>query len=236
MIKKSKAIPVIILTMLLLSACDNSSNSSSQSGNLNTQTDIAPENTINEGVEKINTKAPTETEVEPISVEIEEIERNCIVLDDFNPEERRWFVVNDTVMGGQSSSTINHTDGTLNFSGTIVTDGGGFASIRRSLESGALDGYSSAIIRFKSDGRGYALTFRDRGGRSITHRQFLGKEVSDQWVEEEVFFAELIPTFFGQPTNADPFNISEAREMGIILNEAVDGPFAIEIDSIKACE
>lgn len=48
-----------------------------------------------------------------------------------------WYVLNDTVMGGQSSSTICATaGGGLLFSGLINLNGGGFASCRTLINSG----------------------------------------------------------------------------------------------------
>ena len=44
-----------------------------------------------------------------------------------------WFRVNDVIMGGKSISELStDSDGRLVFSGTINTDGGGFASMRTS--------------------------------------------------------------------------------------------------------
>merc|ERR1719491_2337663 len=46
-------------------------------------------------------------------------------------EESRWYVQNDGVMGGKSKGDIQFIDTMLQFSGNIVTQGGGFTSVRR---------------------------------------------------------------------------------------------------------
>ena len=47
-----------------------------------------------------------------------------------------WYCVNDTVMGGRSSSTIERAeDGGLMFSGVINLNGGGFASCRTAVDA-----------------------------------------------------------------------------------------------------
>ena len=47
----------------------------------------------------------------------------------------RWYVLNDVVMGGRSTSGVNVTeDGSLKFSGEISLVGGGFASCRTLID------------------------------------------------------------------------------------------------------
>jgi hypothetical protein len=47
------------------------------------------------------------------------------------PQPLQWYCLNDTVMGGKSSSQLESTgNGALCFAGCINTDGGGFASCR----------------------------------------------------------------------------------------------------------
>ena len=50
---------------------------------------------------------------------------------------QHWYVVNDTVMGGQSSSSVSAEVGSggLVFQGCISLEGGGFASTRTRIDS-----------------------------------------------------------------------------------------------------
>mmetsp|Transcript_10114 Transcript_10114/g.16559 ORF Transcript_10114/g.16559 Transcript_10114/m.16559 type:complete len:246 (-) Transcript_10114:283-1020(-) len=61
-----------------------------------------------------------------------------------------WYCLNDIVMGGRSSSCLKRTEsGSLHFSGTIDTNGGGFASCRT----------APLPIRVPSEAKGFRLKF-----------------------------------------------------------------------------
>jgi NADH dehydrogenase [ubiquinone] 1 alpha subcomplex assembly factor 1 len=45
-------------------------------------------------------------------------------------DEPEWQVVNDGVMGGRSAGYVAVAEGRLRFTGTLVTQGGGFTSVR----------------------------------------------------------------------------------------------------------
>lgn len=47
-----------------------------------------------------------------------------------HPAQANWTVVNDGVMGGRSAGFVDVKDGTLRFTGTLVTQGGGFTLVR----------------------------------------------------------------------------------------------------------
>lgn len=61
-----------------------------------------------------------------------------------------WYCLNDVVMGGQSTSSIERTDdGTLCFHGTINTHGGGFASCRTGDMGGGMEIPDATGVRIK---------------------------------------------------------------------------------------
>eukprot|EP00928_Gymnodinium_smaydae_P007819 TRINITY_DN1279_c0_g2_i3.p1 TRINITY_DN1279_c0_g2~~TRINITY_DN1279_c0_g2_i3.p1 ORF type:complete len:756 (+),score=115.66 TRINITY_DN1279_c0_g2_i3:69-2336(+) len=63
-----------------------------------------------------------------------------------------WYVQVDGVMGGRSSGQVDFTNDSMIFSGNIVVDGGGFASVRKRF-GGAKDfsGYSGIHVVFESE-------------------------------------------------------------------------------------
>lgn len=75
-------------------------------------------------------------------------------------EEAEWFVVNDGVMGGRSAGFVNVEEGTLRFTGTLVTRGGGFTSVRarRVVD---LTGEAGLELRVRGDGRQYEVEVDD---------------------------------------------------------------------------
>ncbi len=152
-----------------------------------------------------------------------------------------WVVVNDGVMGGRSNGTIEFTDSAMQFTGDVVTAGGGFTSVRLQLTGDELTDSGYLALRLRSDERTYGLTLKDSaqtGRRSITHGANLtidGPADGDGWRTATLSYDELSPSVFGQPLDAPAFNPGEAVEIGIIIADGTDGRFKLEVDWIDAC-
>jgi len=160
------------------------------------------------------------------------------IADFSDPQEpERWRVMNDDVMGGRSEGDAAFNDGRMTFFGDINTDGGGFSSIRRPLEPGALAGAAGVRLRVKADGRPYRVTVRD-GSRirrgEVQFRVPIDAPAAEGWQDVAVAFADLEPMFHGDVVDAEPFNPAAAAEIGLILNDTVDGPFRLEVAWIAA--
>ena len=74
-------------------------------------------------------------------------------------EDQPWVVVNDGVMGGRSQGAITTETNRMKFTGNIVTDGGGFSSVRRLLNDG-LDESDRLQLRLRTDERRYEVLYR----------------------------------------------------------------------------
>lgn len=82
---------------------------------------------------------------------------------DASPPPIRFFCINDEVMGGKSSSSLSLSDSktSLVFSGTINTNGGGFASCRTlgdEVPIGLSDSVSMLLIDVTGDGQLHKVT------------------------------------------------------------------------------
>lgn len=80
-------------------------------------------------------------------------------------EARRWYAVNDGVMGGESKSGFHVAEGEGRFVGeTSLANGGGFASIRREPTAfePSLAGVDGVALRVHGDGRTYQLRLKSR--------------------------------------------------------------------------
>ena len=62
-----------------------------------------------------------------------------------------WQVVNDCVMGGRSESSFVNQNEQLRFSGTLNTNGGGFASLRSGSQDWDLSMYSVVRLKVRGD-------------------------------------------------------------------------------------
>ena len=67
-------------------------------------------------------------------------------------DSNRWYVQVDGVMGGKSSGNMQFlsNDSVMKFTGDIVTDGGGFSSVRRRIDLD-LSNYAGVVITLEAD-------------------------------------------------------------------------------------
>ena len=157
-------------------------------------------------------------------------------LIDFESEaDRSWFVVNDGVMGGRSSSTLRPGDpGVAVFEGFLsLENNGGFASVRSELPRRALAGASRVALRVRGDGSRYEL--RLRPGRRMDGVAYGSsfETVAGEWVVIELPIASFEPTFRGyRPRTRGPLDPADIGQIGIMLTDKQEGAFRLEVDWI----
>jgi hypothetical protein len=191
-------------------------------------------------------------------------ERTAIGALNFVDQNLEWYRLDDGVMGGQSETTHSCLqDGSLNFEGSINTNGGGFCSIRAPIPNGLPPNITEAIrIRFIGDGKTYKLTLSDGSkstfGPSLRSPSWQADIPSKKDGKEETVtipFASLLPTWGGgprsQPSAEDraqvKFNAGDIKEIGVMLSlKLSDGkpnptetfgegifPFSLRVNSIE---
>lgn len=164
----------------------------------------------------------------------------CRRLTDFGPDfvNQLWRVVNDDVMGGQSTGRLSFDAGTLLFEGEINTDGGGFSSARLPLEPQTLSGHARIKLRVRPDDRCYTVMFDDdrpARTRRVSHRAPIDFRTPGEWQTVSVLLNDLYPAALGKPIEELPFRKDLATRMGFMISDDVDGPFRLEIDWIDLC-
>jgi NADH dehydrogenase [ubiquinone] 1 alpha subcomplex assembly factor 1 len=80
-----------------------------------------------------------------------------MLFDFMSSDVPRWSVENDGVMGGRSQGFVEVADGTLVFTGEVVTEGGGFTSVRAARQVD-LSGYDGIELRVRGGGARLLLT------------------------------------------------------------------------------
>jgi NADH dehydrogenase [ubiquinone] 1 alpha subcomplex assembly factor 1 len=145
-----------------------------------------------------------------------------------------WQVVNDGVMGGRSRGYVEIGEGVLEFTGTLVTRGGGFTSVRfdRSFD---LDEYDGLELRVRGGGRTFEIDIADgtrRWGRNVSRRAPF--PTREEWTVVRVPFSALRASIFGQRVSAPPVDLSNVRRISLFILDGIDGPFRLEVDSIRA--
>lgn len=159
------------------------------------------------------------------------------VLHDFGRDDAaRFRCVNDTVMGGRSTSRVEALDGgTLRFSGTVsLENNGGFTSFAVRDADYEIPVCDGLVVRVKGDGRTYILSL-DLVGVPIPAggywQSFATHE--DEWLDVKLPFSAFVPTSFGRALNGLPaVTPDRIRGLTVYLYDKQAGPFSAEFDSI----
>jgi monofunctional biosynthetic peptidoglycan transglycosylase len=173
--------------------------------------------------------------IPPGSAEGQEVRRTVL---EFIPEAvADWYVVNDGVMGGVSSSQMRPMAGDIAvFEGVLsLENNGGFASVRTEIQERALAGASALVLRVRGDGKRYQLRLRmDRSWDGVAYGASFETK-ADQWTTVEVPLDRFRPTFRGfVPRNARPLDPAQVRQIGLMLTDKQEGPFRLEIAGLDA--
>jgi monofunctional biosynthetic peptidoglycan transglycosylase len=143
-----------------------------------------------------------------------------------------WYVVNDGVMGGVSSSQMRHlAENVAVFEGNLsLENNGGFASVRTEIKERALEGASALVLRVRGDGKRYQLRLRmDRSWDRVAYGASF-ETTAGEWMTVEVPLERFRPTFRGSlPRNARPLDPARVRQIGLMLTDKQEGPFRLEI-------
>ena len=160
-----------------------------------------------------------------------------VVVDFTEHESLPWSIVNDDVMGGRSTSRISRTnEATALFEGFVsLENNGGFASTRAAFQSLDLSAYEGVALRVKGDGRRYQLRFRQDGAFDGVAYGVEFATAPREWTELYVPFETFRATFRGyEPRSSGPLDPARICQMGILIGDGTQGPFALEIDWVKA--
>lgn len=158
-----------------------------------------------------------------------------MTLFDFDaPDPEPWTVENDGVMGGRSQGFVEITGGALVFTGEVVTDGGGFTSVRaaRAVDLSDFDGIE---LRVRGGGRTFDLDIDDGTvdqGREVNRQGPV--PTTERWQTVRVPFEGLEVTAHGEPVRVAALDPSAIQTLGLYIIDGRDGPFRLEVDWIRA--
>jgi hypothetical protein len=152
-----------------------------------------------------------------------------------NPGEK-WITVNDNVMGGRSKGGFSFKKKKMVFSGATNTNGGGFSSIRTQPMDLGFEDKEGVIIRFKGDGRTYKLGVRMEGSSVAYRADFETDGDGKGWQVAKIPFESLSSSWRGMrlPKDRYPLKKSKIKSIGFMIYDKKDGPFELQVDSIKA--
>lgn len=151
----------------------------------------------------------------------------------------RWAASSDAVMGGISTARISTgLTNTLVFSGVVrLENNGGFSTIGASSRTRGGDDlrdYESVALRVKGDGKTYQLWLFNGARRPVWVGRF--ETTADTWQTIALpFDAFVAENGFGQRVRlAGRFSPSQINGYRLLISDKQSGPFALEIEWIKA--
>ena len=155
-----------------------------------------------------------------------------VILADFRTDDgSAWQLVNDTVMGGRSSSRFRVTDDALHFSGTLNTQGGGFASVRSGTLAARGTDQENIRLHVKGDGRQYQLRLLS-ASTGTSYRAVFDTRPGN-WQIVELPLRVFQATWRGRPLDRPPIRSSDIGGLGIMLADGNDGVFSLALGWVK---
>ncbi len=150
----------------------------------------------------------------------------------------QWRTINDTVMGGISSSSFKTSGNGIGvFAGYVSLENyGGFASVRSRPQFRDLSGWTGISLRVRGDGKSYKLGVKNDLSWNAVMYQASFETVAGQWTEVRLPFRTCCtPQFRGRDVpDAPPLDPSSILQITIMISEKQEGPFQLEMDWIGA--
>ena len=150
-----------------------------------------------------------------------------------NSDIQNWFVVNDDVMGGRSTSTFTiDKDGFGAFQGTIsLQNNGGFSSVRYRFDSHEVKDDSKIVIRLRGDGKAYQ--FRIKPNTTTYFSYIYNFETSGEWQEIEIPLKDMYPGYRGRKLDQPNFSSDYIEEIMFLIGNKKEENFKLLLDNLE---
>lgn len=148
-----------------------------------------------------------------------------------------WANVNDTVMGGVSSSSTTWDDGQMVFAGELsLENNGGFTSVRGPIDErlgGLMAEATRLTVQATGDGKVYLLQVRTLDDQLYVQR-FTTTAGVEQTYPLPLDAFEAVGRFLDPLPDATPLDPSRVAQVVIYLLDKQDGPFRLAVRRIAA--
>lgn len=155
-----------------------------------------------------------------------------IIIFDKNSSNQRWYITNDTVMGGTSSSSISiEKNGKFIFSGNVSLDNnGGFAMTRLPVDIIFNADKTKIILKLKGGGEKYQFRIKAKNNQRFWYVQSF--QTSKNIEEIELYLDKFYASFRGYKLNIDNFSATTIKEIAILIGNKKNEKFKLEIEKI----
>ena len=145
---------------------------------------------------------------------------------------KNWYIVNDDVMGGVSSSTLTiNNSGHGLFSGKISLDNnGGFASARHNLKNINVSKNNTINIILKGDKKIYQLRIKENN--YDYHSYVYNFMTSGKWEVISINLKDMYPSYRGRKLNDQNFNGKQINQLSILISNKLEESFSLLIDKL----
>lgn len=159
--------------------------------------------------------------------------QNRTIADFPNNDTSNWYIVNDGVMGGTSSSSFFvDGEGCGRFSGHVsLQNNGGFASVKHQFAKIPVIGFQHISLRIKGDGKRYQLRLKPATG--CRHAYISHFETNGQWQDLIFPLGDFHPTFKGRELDLPNFESDFLEEIGFLIANKQAESFQLLIDRIE---
>ena len=148
-----------------------------------------------------------------------------------------WNPINDGVMGGRSQSQLRFDPaGHALFTGHVsFENNGGFASVRCQPIDLGRKGVTAYLLEVCGDGKRYKLNLRIDNRFDGVNYQVQFHPPAGIWTICRLASTDFLPTWRGRPVaDAPPLDTSRVRQIGLMIADRQEGPFALAVRSIAA--
>ena len=157
------------------------------------------------------------------------------VIFNFNKSSdiKEWIIVDDVVMGGESSSTFSLNDeGHGVFKGSIsLKNNGGFSTVRYKFPKIEVKTYTKVCIRLKGDAKDYQ--FRIKPDTSYEYSYIAPFKTTGEWQDIEIHLKDMYPSFRGRKLDKPNFNHDAIEEITFLIGNKKEEQFKLELGNIE---
>lgn len=155
-----------------------------------------------------------------------------IIIFDKDNNTQKWYITNDTVMGGVSNSFVKiNNEGNLIFSGRVSTENnGGFAMAKMPTDIHLNEQHSKVLLKVKGDGKQYQLRLKSDNSQRYSYVQTFRTNTEEQ--EIVLPLTGFYPAFRGRKLNFGNFSANQIKEVAILIGNKKDEDFSLEIIKI----
>lgn len=146
---------------------------------------------------------------------------------------QHWQIVNDSVMGGSSTSKVSVQEQTLIFTGVVsVENNGGFASTRTCINT-LNQTPEHIILQVKGDGKTYQLRLRTSQYLDGPAFTVSFATLKDQWQVITFSADDFSLTYRGKALQQQAkLNFNDVQQLGLMIAKKQQGNFRIELKQI----